>query len=101
LAPPRFVEYAYYLWIFYAVAGVAIGVSVDFLGVALSTGIAAYCIWRLGARATRVYSPIAPPLLCALSSLLIQLAVHHESLMDGYVRALVTWMPALIIAQSL
>ena len=99
--PPRFVEYAYYLSVFYAVAGVAFGVSVPFLGVGCRAVLAAFCVGRLGSRAPSVYGAITPALLCAISTIAIQVFVHHELLMDDYVRSFVTWIPALIVVQSL
>src|SRR5436190_13841927 len=100
-APPQLVEYAYYVSVLYAVAAVAFGVSVPFLGVVLSTAIAGFCVVHLGSTSRTVYWPILPALLCAVSSLVVQLSVHHESMSDGYVRGFVTWIPSLITVQSL
>ena len=97
----RFVEYTYYAAVFYAVAGAALGVSAPFLGALLMAFLAACCIAQLGPHATAVYRPTLPPVLCAVSSVVVQIGLHHESLLDGYVRSFVTWIPALIVVQAL
>jgi O-antigen ligase len=98
--PPPFIEYAYYLSVLYAVAGVALGVSVPLLGAGVLAVLAVVCVDSVGPRRLSAYSPIVPALACAASSIAVQIVVHHESLMSDYVRSFVNWVPALIVVQS-
>lgn len=98
---PRFVEYAYYVLVFYAIMGPALGLSAGMVGAGMLAVLAAFCVMRLGAWAMTVYAPIALPLGCAISYLVVQLVLHGESLMGEYVRPFVTWSLALIVVQSL
>jgi hypothetical protein len=100
-ALPRFVEYAYYAYLFYGMMGSAWGLSVPMLGAGTLVVLAAFCVMRLESRATTVYAPIALPLGCAISFVVLQLTVHGESFMEGYVQNFFTWILALMIVQAL
>jgi hypothetical protein len=100
-APLRLVEYAYYASLLYGVLAVALGISVSLLGAAALGGMALFCIVRAGDRAPLLYAPIAFPVLCALSFLVIQWFVHGESLMDEEIRQFATWIPSLVIIHTL
>src|SRR6266853_4741732 len=99
--PPRWVEYAYYAYVFYGIVGAAWGLSVGLLGGGMLAGLAAFCLMRLGSRATTVYAPMALPLGCTISYVVLQLFVHGESFMDGSVRGFINWIQALFIVQVL
>jgi O-antigen ligase len=94
------VEYAYYSLLFYAVMGEAWGLSVPLLGAGGMAVLAMYSIWRLR-NAISIYKPIVLPLGCALSFLIIQIAIHGVSLTDDNNRPFVNWIFALIVIQSL
>jgi len=100
-APPRYVEYAYYASVFYGVMGDALGLSIALLGIGMLAVLAVLCVMHLGSRATTVYAPIAFPLGCVISFVVLQLFVHGESLTDGAVRGFIVWIPALIVVQAL
>src|SRR5712691_8587740 len=80
-APPRFVEYGYYVYILYGTMGSLWGLSVGMLGAGMLAVLTAFCIIRLGSRATTIYTLIAFPLGCVISLVVLQLVVHSESLM--------------------
>lgn len=101
VVPSRFVEYAYYASIFYANIGSFLGLSVNFLGVGMLAVLAASCVFRLRSRRLSFYAPLGLPLALAISYIVVQLAVHGESLMDDYVRFVLPWILTLIIVQSL
>jgi O-antigen ligase len=63
--------------------------------------LAAFCIMRLGSRAMSVYAPIAFPLGCAISVIVLQVSLHSESLMEDSLRQFVVWILSLFIVQSL
>lgn len=99
IAPPRFIEYAYYFSLFYSIMSVSLDLSVKLLGGSLLAALAAYCILRLGPRRRGFYTSIALPLCCAFSLVGIQLILHNESLQS--VRPWLTWVLLLVIMQSL
>jgi O-antigen ligase len=99
--PPRYVEYLYYAYVVYGIVGSAWGLTVGMLGGGMLAGLAAFCIMRVGSRATTVYAPIALLLGCTISYVVIQLVVHGESFMDGSVRGFVNWIQVLLIVQAL
>ena len=99
--PPRYVEYLYYAYVFYGIVGSAWGLSIGMLGAGMLAGLAAFCIMRVGSRATTVYAPIAWLLGCTISYVVLQLVVHGESFMDGSVRGFVNWIQVLLIVQAL
>ena len=99
--PPRWVEYAYYAYVFYGMVGPAWGLSVGMLSGGMLAVLAVFCIMRLGSRATPVYEPIALPFGCTISYVILQLFVHGASLMDGSVRGFIDWIQMLIIVQGL
>ena len=100
-APPRLAEYAYYALGFYSILADGLGISVPMFGSGMQLVLAAFCIIRLGARATAVYAPLRLPIACALSYVVVQITVHGESIMDGGCRTFITWILTLIIVQSL
>src|SRR5262245_26140080 len=100
-APLRFAEYAYYSSMFYSALAPALGLSVNLGGAGIVAVLAAFCVMCLASRARTVYAPIVPPLGCAVSSLVLQLTAHGESLLQPDNRAFFTWMLTLIVVQSL
>jgi O-antigen ligase len=101
IAPSRLAEYAYYITIFYGIMGEAWGLSASGIGAGMLVILAAYCTQSLGSQAKAVYRSIALPLGCALSYLVVQLALHNESLEVEYVRSFIPWILTLVIVQSL
>lgn len=101
IVPSRAVEYAYYFSIFYANAGSFLGLSATFLGVGMLAVLAVICVQRLRSMRLSAYAPLTLPLGFAISYVVVQLAVHSESLMHDYIRFVVPWILTLIIVQSL
>ena len=100
--PPRSLEYAYYVYLFYTMMGAALGLPVGgMLGAGTLAVLTAFCIMRLGSRATTIYALIAFPLGCVISFVTLQLAVHGESLMHEPVKVSLTWIVMLILVQGL
>ena len=100
-APPRLVEYAYYASLYYGMLASFLGISVPILAGGMRLVLAAFCVIRLGSRATAVYAPLRLPLACALSYLIVQMTVYDVSIMADGVRSFIKWMLVLIIIQSL
>jgi O-antigen ligase len=100
-APPRFVEYAYYAYIFYGIIGSAWGLSVPLLGAGMLAVLAAFCIMRLESQAMTVYVLIAFPLGVTISHVVLQLLVHGTSLRHEYVWVFIIWIQVLIVVQAL
>ncbi len=109
VTPPWFMEYAYFATVTYGSLGTVLGLYVRFLEPALLLLLAVWCLARLGPRALSVYAPMAFPLACALSLLIIQLVVHGESIVPsgviagtgGELRVVIVWILGLFIIQSL
>jgi len=101
-APPsRFVECGYYFSLSFTVFASALQLAVPMVGIGMLVALTALCALRLRSRRITVYAPIAFPLACAISFVLIQVFVHSESLFDANVRPFVTWILAIIIVHSL
>ncbi len=101
-APPRFVEYVFYLFLLYNMFGPVLGLSINFLGAAMLAVMAAFCTLRLGSRALIVYRALLFPLGCAFLTVVIQVFLHEESVMGSdYLRPFIPWILTLIIMQAL
>ena len=100
-APPRFVEYGFYFWLFYNIFSEIIGISISMLGFGIVAMLAVYCVARLGPRAVTVYKPLRLPLAFGASFLAIQVIVHDQPLMGGDLRAFVPWILTLVLVYSL
>ena len=99
VAPPAWVEYAYYAVTLYGIVNVAWGISIRLAGtgaLALLTGV---CLLEMAPAAAQLRRALAVPLLCALSFIAIQLLVHGEDVYS--LTTFVTWIFALVIVQSL
>ena len=81
--------------------GDALGIVLPVPAAVVLLGLAAYCVSGLHSRAAAVYGPIALVLASGVSYLIVQLFVHGEPLGAGYVKPFVSWMPMLLITQSL
>jgi O-antigen ligase len=79
--------------------GSVLGISVPFIAGGMLPVLAAFCIIRLGWRATAVYAPLKLPLVFTMSYLVVQITFHDASIMQE--NAFFTWILALIIIQSL
>ena len=100
-APSSVVEYAYYGLLLHQTVGEAWGLEVRLLPTGILLGLACLCVLYSGPRAIDVYRPIAFALGCAIFTLFIQMVVHQESILEEQMRSFVTWIPTLIILQSL
>lgn len=100
-APPKFIEYGFYFWLFYNVFGDAVGISIGSLGIAMLALLTLYCIGSLKARALQVYKPVFLPLAFGISFIAIQVFLHDESLMGTPVRAFVPWLLNVLLVYSL
>lgn len=97
---PGFAEYFYFALMFYGMLGEAWEVSIPLFPTAALLALATYCFWRLTKNGISL-EPIALPLGCAASFLIIQLIIHNGSLMDDALRGFVTWIFGLIIIRAL
>src|SRR5262249_51679250 len=102
LAGMTIVEYVFYFNIFYAAVGDVLGITVGSIGVMMRAALAVFCILRLSSRAFSVYRSLVTAILCAVSFIAIQLAVHQaDPNTDSYVRSFVPWILSMVIARSL
>jgi len=92
-------EYAYYALFYYSILASFLGISVSNVAGGMQLLLAAFCVIRLGSRATVVYAPLSLPFAFALSYLIIQITVYDESISE--VLFVIQWMFVLIIFQSL
>jgi O-antigen ligase len=99
--PSGFAEYFYFGVVIYGTLGETWGLSIPLLGAGGMAVLATYCVWRLGSSGISIYKPIALPLGCAISFLIIQIVIYDMSLMDDTLRVFVTWILGLIIIHSL
>ncbi len=102
LRPPSYlIEYSFYGTIAYSMLGGALGLTIPLLGAGLLAGLAVMCVLHFGQNSGTVFRPVSLALWCALSVLLLQLALHEESFMDAGIRSFLTWILSLIVIQSL
>jgi len=97
-----FAEYFYFGLLFYGLFGEPLGVAIPLVPAGGVLALAIYCVWCLNKSGSFSFKPIALPLSCAVSFLLIQSLVYGESIItnDG-LRVFVVWMLSVIIVQSL
>ena len=95
------VEYIFYGLLFFGIISTIWGLSIPLLGGGVMLVLAVYCILRLGSSGISIYRPIALPLGCAVSFVIIQVVIHDISLLDPYIRQFVTWILTIVIVQSL
>ena len=98
-APPLLVEYVYYALFYYSMLASFLGILASNVAGGMQLVLAAFCVIRLGSRATVVYTPLRLPFAFALSYLIVQITVYDESIMGSL--DFIQWMFALIICQSL
>src|SRR5437867_3597471 len=89
--PPRLLEYAYYLLVSYSLLGSLFVRPIPLLAGGTMAALAAFCIVRLGSCTKKVLAPVAPLLACAISFILMQIAIHGESITDSTIRSFITW----------
>jgi len=96
--PKAYLEYAYYVQLFYAIMGGAIGLSTGGVGAGLLGLLAGLCLFQMGPYWILIARAIALPLACGLSFAAVQVLAHGESLFGGSVRNIFAWMIGLVIA---
>jgi O-antigen ligase len=94
----KYFEYAYYAAVSYGYLGTAYGLSISMLTAGMIALLGGLCILRLRAQAIVA---LRFPILFAVSFIFIQIAVHGESFMQSYVRAMVIYMLTAIIIVAL
>ena len=99
--PPAWLECAFYIQVVYAVLGVAIGLSVPSIGIALLALVTAGCALSMGRYSIAIVRSTAIPLLCGLSFVVIQTAIHRSDFDNSYVRDWIPWMLGLVALQHL
>lgn len=94
--PPMWLEYVYYLQVFYSILGSAVGLSFGSLGMLMLAGGVGVCALRLRANFIAFTWSLRIPLLCGISFIAVQLLAHGASIGDTYVREFVPWMAGTI-----
>ena len=97
----QLVEYAFYFNIFYATVGEAVGITVNFVGLAMRILLAAVCILRLGSNIVPICRPLFGVFFLTAWCLSIQTLVHNEPMSDPFLRAFVPWIVGLVVTKSL
>ena len=100
--PPAFLEYSWYVSLFYLFFGDVWGIVIPFVGGAIWVLIAAGCFLSVQAQVIRVYKPVAWALCTGILVIAIQL-VFHEHSQKSWREAIefVSWIAMLITAQAL
>jgi len=98
-APPLFLEYAFYAVVVNNLFNL---VRIPFFEIVGYSSIAALCLIHFGKLAIPVCRPIALALGCAISTVLVQLVIHEESLFGPtQIRNFIVWAVCLVVVQSL
>ena len=100
LVPSSFVEYGFYIYMFYTLIGGVLGLVVNNLASGVLVLLVLLCLSELGSQALTVIRVLAFPLACGITYAFIQLVLHEESLTHA-VRPLLLWMLTLVLIQSL
>lgn len=98
-APPRLLEYFYYLVLFNSIFGAALGLNVPMLGAALTAAVAAFCFIDLGPHMVKPLTRAAIPLACACSMLAIQFFIHNSSISD--LKDYIVWLMVMVIIHTM
>lgn len=98
---PRYAEYSYYGLLAYTMMNEAWGISIPLLGGGGMLLLAAYSVWRMKKHWDVVYEPMALLMGCAISFLIIQIAIHEQEALGDFTRLYANWIFAVIIVQSL
>ncbi|GJL62956.1 MAG: hypothetical protein NPIRA04_16100 [Nitrospirales bacterium] len=99
--PSYLVEYAFYGLQFYLMLGEVLGLSIPLLGAGVLVVLVTFSFMHAGARVMGLIRPIAPALLCALSTIVLQLVIHEETIAHSEMRSYVTWAWSLVVVQML
>jgi hypothetical protein len=73
--------------------------AISLLGGGMLAMLAVYCAMYLGSHLMTVYAPLALPLGCGISTIVVQLFLHGESLES--VKPFILWMFTLMLVQAL
>lgn len=100
--PPAFLEYAWYLSLFYTMLGSAWGIVIPAVGGALWVLVAVGSFLSVSSQGLRVYKPVALALSTGILMIAIQLVFHQQSQRAfGEGIFIVGWLALLIIVQAL
>jgi O-antigen ligase len=98
---PRLAEYFYYGLLAYTMMNEAWGISIPLLGGGGMLLLAVYSAWRMKKHWAAVYGPMALLMGCAISFLIIQIAIHEQEPLGDFTRLYANWIFAVVIVQSL
>ena len=99
--PSHRIEYAYYITFSYSVIAAYLDVEVPLVAASIITMLAAYCAFKMSLRSLKVFTPIGFLIATLVSMIVVQIAVHGVSPMDGQIRAFFLFTCGLILVQSL
>ena len=98
--PPALLEYTWYVLLAYGMLGQAWGAVIPSVAGAALALLAAACIFRVGAQASRVYAPVALALCTGVFVIAAQyLFFNALSLTNS--TAFIVWLFTIIIVQAL
>jgi hypothetical protein len=100
-APPAWLEFVFYVQVFYSVMGPALGLSFGSLGILMLGIVGGGCVLAMGRYSIAIMRSVVLPVACGLSSVAIQILVHGSSLNNGYVREWIPWMAGIVVLQHL
>lgn len=95
---PWFTEYIYFALMIYANMAQVWGIAVSGVGGGGMVLLTIYCICQLRKEARSVYAPLLLPVGCAVTSLLVRVLVHDDSVLSN--RHFIDWIILLILMQS-
>jgi O-antigen ligase len=98
--PPAFLEYSWYVLLAYGMLNQAWGIVIPSAGGMLLAVLAAACFLSVGARASRVYAPVALALCTAISMIAVQFFFHSAQALENSIGA-IGWLFTVIIVQAL
>ncbi|MDH4079245.1 MAG: O-antigen ligase family protein [Nitrospira sp.] len=100
--PSAWLEYVWYLSLFYTMLGSAWGIVISSVGGVLWVLVATSCFLSVGSQALRVYKPVALALSTGILMIVIQMVFHQgnqRALTEGIF--IVGWLILLITVQPL
>lgn len=99
-SPPAIFEYTWYGILGYAMLGQAWGIVIPSVGGALLALLAAACVASVGARAPRVYAPVAPAICMGISIIAVQFLFYGGRALESSM-VFIGWLFTVCIVQVL
>jgi len=99
--PSGQLEYAYFMIVAYSILSTNVGIELPIVAAGFTVLLSVICLAKSRRYYNKFYHPIALPLACFISFILIQIIFHGNSVTDPAIRAFILLICGMIILQTL